>query len=329
MSSEQPPGPASSSTENAQTGTTARPVRRGRAAVELPEPFAGALCAYTGALAAAPLAELSRRTYASKVRQYLAWLAAADADGDPLATADGRDQAVRDYRTHLQAVLKRKPATVNNALAAVDDFYNRRGLGPADVARVEVPSAAPRALDRPAQIRYLRAVGARPSPRDQAIALVAFYAGARIGEIASLDIDDVRLCERNDSLRILGQGKRVREVPIHPQLRCAITGWLEQRRGWPGAHENPALFLNRRGQRLSIKTIHDIITAIADNAGHGDIITAHVLRHTFATTLVRGGTSLVTVAELLGHTRLESTRAYTNPTPADRTRALDLLTVDQ
>jgi hypothetical protein len=86
---------------------------------------------YLGALAAAPLAEQTRRTYASKVRQYLAWLAGAELDGDPLDSADGRDGAVRDYRTHLQAVLKRKPATVNSALAALDDFYIRRGLGAA------------------------------------------------------------------------------------------------------------------------------------------------------------------------------------------------------
>ena len=85
------------------------------------------LADYTEALRSAPLSDQTRRTYASKVRQYLAWLAAADLDQDPLASADGRDWAVRDYRTHLQTVLKRSPATVNNALAAVDDFYIRRG----------------------------------------------------------------------------------------------------------------------------------------------------------------------------------------------------------
>jgi hypothetical protein len=73
------------------------------------------------ALTRAPLSEQTRRTYASKVRQYLAWLADADTEGDPLGARDARDWAVRDYRTHLQTILKRKPATVNNALAAVDD----------------------------------------------------------------------------------------------------------------------------------------------------------------------------------------------------------------
>jgi integrase/recombinase XerC len=88
----------------------------------LPGVFVGVLSAYVGALAAAPLAPQTRRTYASKVRQYLAWLAVAEIDAEPLATTDGRDWAMRDYRTHIQAVAKRSPATVNNALAAVDDF---------------------------------------------------------------------------------------------------------------------------------------------------------------------------------------------------------------
>jgi site-specific recombinase XerD len=287
------------------------------------------LDAYVDALARAPLSDQTRRTYASKVRQYLAWLALAQTDGDALNTTEGRDWAVRDYRSHLQAVLKRKPATVNNALAAVDDLYIRRGLGPARAARVELANAARRALTQRAQTRYLRAVQAAASPRDQALALVAFYAGARIAEIVALDVDDVSLSARKGELRILGKGERAREVPLHPQLRTALAGWLEERPNWPGAENTPALFLNQRGERLGVKGAHDIITGIAATAGLDDEITAHVLRHTFATVLLRGGTDLVIVAELLGHARLETTRGYTRPTAEDRARALGLLTVDQ
>jgi integrase/recombinase XerC len=297
--------------------------------VELPEELDRILDEYAAALGAAPLAPQTRRTYLSKVRQFLAWLADAPDDADPLRSADGRDWAVRDYRTYLQAVGKRSLATVNNALAAIDDFYTRRGLGPARAARVDVPVSAPRALGQRAQVRYLRAVAACPSPRNRALALVPFYGGARVSEIVGLDVDDVRLSARKGMLRIYGKGGRVREVPIHPQLRSALSDWLAERFDWPGAGNQPALFLNQRGGRLSVKSAHDIITGIAGGAGLEDDITAHVLRHTFATTLVRGGTDLVIVAELLGHTRLETTRGYTRPTAEDRTRALDLLLVDQ
>jgi site-specific recombinase XerD len=303
--------------------------RRGRAAVDLPASEAAVLHDYTEALRSAPLSDQTRRTYASKVRQFLAWLASAGLDSDPLTSTDGRDWAVRDYRTHLQAVLKRSPATVNNALAAVDDFYIRRGTGPASAVRVEIPAAAPRALDKRAQLRYLRAAQACPSPRDQALALVPFYAGARISEIVAFDVDDVARSARKGVLRIYGKGERVRKVPIHPQLHTALTGWLSERADWPGANDSPALFLNQRGQRLSVRGAHDIVTAIAAAAGLDDDATVHVLRHTFATTLVRGGTDLVIVAELLGHARLETTRGYTRPSAEDRTRALDLVLVDE
>ncbi|MGH7748460.1 MAG: phage integrase N-terminal SAM-like domain-containing protein [Candidatus Dormibacteria bacterium] len=186
--------------------------RRGPAPIDLPEPLAVVLDTYASALAGAPLAVLTRRTYLSKVRQYLAWLAAASIDGDPLASSQGRDWAVRDYRTHLQTVAKASPATVNNALAAVDDFYLRRGLGAAKAARVDISPTAPRALDARAQLRYLRAVAVRPSPRDQALALVPFYAGARIAESVALDVDDVALSARKGTLRIYGKGARVRQV---------------------------------------------------------------------------------------------------------------------
>ena len=287
------------------------------------------LDAYVEQLARAPLSAQTRRTYASKARQYLAWLAAADPDGDPLATASARDWAVRDYRSHLQAVLKRKPATVNNALAAVDDLYSRLGLGPARAVRLDLPDAAPRALDLRAQVRFLRAVEPCPSPRDRALALVPFYAGARIGEVVALDVDDVGLSKRKGALRIWGKGGRAREVPIHAQLRAALAAWLEERHEWPGAADAPALFLNQAGRRLGVRAAHDIITSIAARAGLDDEVTAHVLRHTFATTLVRGGTDLVIVAELLGHARLETTRGYTRPSTEDRARALELLVVDR
>lgn len=304
-------------------------MRRGRVAVELPAGYAGVLEAYVRALASAPLAEQSRRTYASKVRQFLVWLAVAEVDGDPLGSAEARDWAVRDYRGYLQAVLKRSPATVNNALAAVDDFYSRRGLGPARAKRAEVPAAAPRALGEQAQIRYLRAVQACPSARDRALALAAFYTGTRIAETVALDVDDVRLSARKGVLRILGKGQRAREVPVHPQLRTALADWLGERRRWPGARETEALFLNRRGGRLGARGAHEVITGIARRAALDDRVTAHVLRHSFATTLVRGGTDLVIAAELLGHARLETTRVYTRPSAEDRRKAVELLPVDE
>jgi len=215
------------------------------------------------------------------------------------------------------------------ALAAIDGFYERRGLGRANAERADLPDQAPRALDQRAVLRWLRAVEALLSPRDRALAGVLFYAGARISEAVGLDVDDVRLSARKGVIRILGKGEKVREVPIHPQLRRDVTLWLEERPNWTGADGTPALFLNRRGDRLSARGASDVVAALAEAASQEDETTAHVLRHTFGTTLVRGGADLVLVAELMGHARLETTRAYTRPTADDRAKSLDLLPVDR
>ena len=79
----------------------------------------------------------------------------------------------------------------------------------------------------------------------------------------------------------------------------------------------------------SCASFSGIFRQIADNAGLDDQTTAHILRHTFATTLIRGGTDLVIVAELLGHSRLDTVRVYTRPTAQDQAKALELLPTDR
>ena len=110
---------------------------------------------------------------------------------------------------------------------------------------------------------------------------------------------------------------------------CRFYTYLGRTRNWPGADVTPALFLNQRGGRLSARGASDVVATLADAASQGDETTAHVLRHTFGTTLVRGGADLVLVAELMGHARLETTRAYTRPTAEDRAWAVELLPIDR
>ena len=116
------------------------------------------------------------RTYISRVRQYLAWLAATHrrrpGDQDPLASPKARDFAVRDYRRWLlhEGPIKRSVVYANSALTAIDDFYLRRGLCATKIDRDDLPRQAPRALEEKARIRWLRAVEQAASPRDRCIA---------------------------------------------------------------------------------------------------------------------------------------------------------------
>lgn len=273
----------------------------------------------------------TRRAYASRVRGYLAWLDSSDTDGgDPLGDPHARDYAVRDYKAYLKTVAKRKPTTINMTLAALDHFYTHLGLGPVVVRREELSAVGPRALDaeRGEQKRFLRAVERLSSARDRAAATLLYYSGLRIGELVALDVDDVPISARKGMV-IVRSGKRgrYREVPLHVDARVAIRAWLDARPANPGADQTPALLLNLRGDRLSTRSVDDLIDRIAEDAKLPEL-TPHVLRHTFATNLLRGGSDIVIVAELMGHSRLDTTRRYTLPTDADRRRAVDALPTD-
>ncbi len=308
------------------------PRPRGRTATVLPGAYAAILGEYTTVLNRADMTAESRRTYVSRVRVYLAWLARSEVDGDPLTEPAAAAWAARDYKAHLYGVLKRSPATVNAALAAVSDLAMRRGLGVLDgaaVARVElIARRAPRALNVRDDKRWQRAARSSPA-RDRALAAVMRFGGARIGEAVGLDLDDLPSTQRRRRIRIRGKGRRNRHVPAHAELVDALDAWIAARRTWPGAAENLALFLNRDGGRLSARSADAVIGEIADRAGLADVVTPHVLRHSFAADLLRGGADLVTVAELLGHASLDSTRIYTLPTDDDLDAAVGRLTVDR
>lgn len=304
----------------------------------MPEVFAELFAGYNAAVAkpGGPLDADTVRAYCSRVRQFLAWLAeaidASAVDGDPLADADARNGAVRDYRTHLLTVAKRKLSTVNAHLTAVDDFYRHLGLGPAVVKRQEVPKAAPRALPDRARTRWLRAAQ-RADARGKTLAYIGYYAGLRGGEAVALDLDDVRISARKGVLIVrYGKNGRYREVPLHPHLCTALDEWIIDRAKWPGAAENPALFLNRRGGRLSTRGAYDVLKVIAADAnlkfGRDGDLTPHALRHTTGTNLVRDGQDIVTVAEILGHS-IETARRYSLPTEADKQAAIERLAVDE
>ncbi|MFF4989773.1 tyrosine-type recombinase/integrase [Streptosporangium saharense] len=308
-------------------------------AVPLPGSYATILAEYVTALGRSPLADSTKTKYTSRLRGYLAWLSGqpdADAlDGDPLTDPIAATDAVRDFRHHLKNS-RRAPNTIDTYLSAIDDFYARRGLGRPQAHRErDAARAAPRTLDARRARRYIRHVQLTATPRDKAIALLPYYAGLRISEVVGLDVADVRLSADAGELRIRGKGRdsgKIRRLPVHPDLHQALTDWLTARAGWKGAGST-AVFLNQRGGRLTDRAARDIITGLGEACGVNDDpaepFGPHVLRHTFAAQLVRGGKDPILAAELLGHGSLDTTRRYALPTEADKATALDALITDR
>jgi integrase/recombinase XerC len=273
------------------------------------------------------LAARSREAYAHQVRHFLGWLGdRSPVDGDPLADGDARDWAVRDYKRHLKAVERWKPASVNLALAALDSFYTQLGLGRPIVRREELSKSAPRAITEEEQRRLLR-IGERAKARDRAIVVMLFYTGLRLAELVALDVDDVKTSARKGVVIVRsGKGDAYREVPLNALVRQVLEEWTAERKKARAPEGERAFFLGRSGRRLSKRSVDDVVRGLGKDAGIS--LSAHILRHTFLTRLVRQGSDLVLVAELAGHRRLETTRRYSLPSDIDRLLAVENLQID-
>lgn len=285
------------------------------------------LAAYAAWLERQPLSAHTRRAYLGRVRGYLDWLAGHLPQEDPLAGGPARDYAVRDYKLYLKTERGAKPSSVNLTLAALDHFYRFLGAGQPKVRREELPQQAPRALEPTEQRDFLRAVERCPSARDRALVRLLFFTGLRLGEVAALKLDDVAISARKGLVIVRsGKGGAYREVPLNTEVREALDLWLEERRERFAQASTDALFLSLRGRPLSTRAIDLIVRQLGREAGL--TLSAHVLRHTCLTNLVRQGNDLVLVAELAGHKRLETTRRYSRPSAADRQAAMEALRVE-
>lgn len=286
------------------------------------------LIAYDAWLDRQPLAVKTRIAYRLQVHQYGVYLAQRPPTiDDPLYTPFARDYAVRDYKSYLKTERQAKPTSVNLALAAIDHFHQFIGNDRPQVQRESLPAQAPRALKPEEQKAFLRAVERASTVRDRAIAQILFYTAIRLGECAALNLDDVRVSARKGIVIIRsGKGDAYREVPLNAEVREVLRLWLKERNKRFPQTSDPAVFLNPKGKRLSARSIDLIIRRIGVDA-HLEL-SAHVLRHTCLTNLVRRGNDLVLVAEIAGHKRLETTRRYSLPSSEDRQEAMESLRMD-
>jgi hypothetical protein len=108
---------------------------------------------YDGWLTRQPLAARTRDAYLAQVRDFVTWLEASEHGAQALSDPNVRDWAVRDYQRYVKMSKRRGPASVNQAVAAIDNLYRSRGAGRPEVAREELAQTAPRALIAPASTR--------------------------------------------------------------------------------------------------------------------------------------------------------------------------------
>ncbi|MEY4788610.1 MAG: Tyrosine recombinase XerC [Planctomycetota bacterium] len=150
--------------------------------------------------------------------------------------------------------------------------------------------------------------------RDRAILETLYSAGLRVSELVALNQEYLDL---NDGTAVVrGKGKKERIALLGPQALKAVEAYLHERKLQKSlkVKENPAIFLNKNGTRLTTRSVGRLLEKYIKLAGMDARTTPHTLRHTFATHLLDAGADIRGVQELLGHSSLGTTQIYTHVT---------------
>ncbi len=145
------------------------------------------------------------------------------------------------------------------------------------------------------------------SSRDRAILEVLYASGLRVSELCGLDITDVG----DESVRVVGKGRKERIVPIARSALDAVDCYLTHREGIKDL-KNPALFLTKSGKRIDRTQVWEKVKLYSKKAGIVKKISPHTLRHSFATHLLENGADLRVIQEMLGHASIATTDRYTH-----------------
>ncbi len=152
----------------------------------------------------------------------------------------------------------------------------------------------------------------KESLRNRAILETLYSCGLRVSELINLKFSDLFLDE--GFIRVVGKGNKQRLVPASPSVKDEIFTYKHEIRDFqdikPG--NEPYVFLNRRGAKLTRIMIFTIIRELSNKIGLTKTISPHTFRHSFATHLLEGGANLRAIQEMLGHESITTTEIYTH-----------------
>ncbi len=254
--------------------------------------------------------------YRNDLSQFMIFLKSRVAGWDEV----NRDIIV-DYIMVMKAEQEYASSTVARKVAAIKSFFHylvdQGKLADDPTATLDSPKVRkrlPRAIAKEDLERLLSEPAREQTPkalRDRALLEVLYATGLRVTELVSLNVDDVNLA--STTLRVIrAKDKSERLVPIHKRAILPLQDYLERGRIQLLRDPNePALFLNHRGRRLTRQGLWLIVKHYVREVGLVEDVTPHTLRHTYAAHLVNNKTDLEYVQELLGHANISTTHVYT------------------
>jgi tyrosine recombinase XerC len=223
--------------------------------------------------------------------------------------------ALRRYLAHLKEK-KLRSRSIARKLSCLRSFFKflcRDGYlktNPAlSLSTLRLDKHLPLFLTEEQMIRLLHMAQGNDARglRDQAILETFYSTGMRISELVGLNIDDMDFI--SGVAKVRGKGKKERLLPIGEHALRAISAYLDKR-----AKKSAALFLNKNGSRLTTRGAGNVVRKYIRLASLSSGVSAHSLRHSFATHLLNRGADLRSVQELLGHANLSTTQIYTHLT---------------
>lgn len=235
-----------------------------------------------------------------------------------------------DYVLHLKE-RDYAPTTVARKVAAARSFFRflveEGSLSSEPTENLGSPKVG-KSLPRPIAVQEVHNLLAQPAKlstpeakRDRAMLELLYATGMRVSELISLNLGDINL--EAGWVRCFGKGSKERIVPIHQQAAQSVEEYVARSRPHLLRDREEALFLNRRGERLTRQGFWQILKGYARAANLSSDVTPHTLRHSFATHMLSGGADLRSVQELLGHANISTTQVYTRLTSEHVRRVYD------
>ena len=209
------------------------------------------------------------------------------------------------------------PRSLQRALSAIRAFYlhqireGRIELNPA--AGVSAPNAArklPKVLE-PDRVGALLEFSAHDAidARDRAMLELMYSSGLRLSELVGLDLHHIDI--QDGLVEVTGKGDKQRRLPVGRLACVALGAWLRRRADMAATGER-ALFVSRRGTRISRRSVEVRLARRAGMQGLDVGVHPHMLRHSFASHLLESSGDLRAVQELLGHADISTTQVYTH-----------------